>query len=674
MSARISCLALVLAGCGSADGLVVITVGAQPALSGLAKLHATASASGTNSSFDVPLSSPAIPPEISFGVQVPARLAGAFSITLDAVDGNGATIAETMGQSQVSAGKRSDLPLSFGSAPTDGGTDGPPPDLSGVTIPTPRLIAPQNTARTTGGRPTLRWSLPAGLSNPQVDVCTKRDCSTMSAVKPTVAASGDRANFATDLPRGVVFWRVRADSSAGPVVSATWQFWVTVVGPNTDGAWDHVLDLDGNGIADAASAGSNEVFVYSGGGGGVATTPVAVVFSPDGTSSDFGTGSYHGVISAGDVDGDGFGDLAVTSDSTGGPKVFIFRGSASGVKTTPAWSFGPFAPTETTSGLFAGDFDRDGYADVGVILRSTVQDGGTPPYHLEIRAGSANGPMATGPSLAHAGIGATAATGDIDGDGYSDLVAADPSTDSAVYFMGSPSGLINPVIIPNPETTTGNAFGNEITLGDFRGQGYCQVAIAAYGYASFVGRVYFYWLPLSTTPNSHIDGTDPPNLGEFGASLIAPGDVDGDGLIDLVVGASGAENKAYLFAGNLNFPAAPAKATITSTLANGNFGQVAGTHGDLDGDGFDDFGLGSPNVMNSQGALVVWYGNSGAFAGRHTDLIGPNANGNFGSAISDMIVRPHRREMPLGPLYGQDRRQGRTRAQPQEHRRRASAQ
>jgi cysteine-rich repeat protein len=117
-------LMLLVAGCKQADGLVVLTVGASPVLSGVTLLHVEASAGGRNVTFDDHPASPfSLPPERTLGIQFPSSVAGTMKLHVEAHGANNALLASGDATIDAHAGKTSDVTITLGA----GGS----PDLAG---------------------------------------------------------------------------------------------------------------------------------------------------------------------------------------------------------------------------------------------------------------------------------------------------------------------------------------------------------------------------------------------------------------------------------------------------------------------------------------------------------------------------------------------------------------
>ncbi|NOJ92726.1 VCBS repeat-containing protein [Corallococcus coralloides] len=157
-----------------------------------------------------------------------------------------------------------------------------------------------------------------------------------------------------------------------------------------------------------------------------------------------------------DFDGDGIQDLAVgqreseLARPTGGA-VFIYRGSASGLPSKPTWVL----TGETEGALFgdmmaAGDLDGDGIADLAVSSPAadvTIGDSGA-VYLYTFKPGQAPAllrPALTG--LGRGGFGTGLAIADADGDGDMDLFVGSPGADLSTLSGISRRGVIDIFIL-----------------------------------------------------------------------------------------------------------------------------------------------------------------------------------------------------------------------------------
>jgi len=322
---------------------------------------------------------------------------------------------------------------------------------------------------------------------------------------------------------------------------------------------------------------------------------VTTLSGRDGADGDFGVA----VAGVGDVNGDGYGDLvsgaSTASRLTG--RAHAYLGSATGLSTTPATSWtGP----DGAGGLFgnavagAGDVNGDGYADVLVAAASALTATGRVYLYLGSATGlsTAAATVLTGPdgTLSNFGVSVGSA-GDVNGDGYADVVVGADRVGSfagRVYlYLGGASGLSTTAsaTLTGVTGTDGNLGAAVAGVGDLNRDGYAELAAYSYS-ATLGGRVRVYAgsaAGLVTTSSTLIAGPDGAMSG-FGAPLCGAGDVNGDGIADMVATASQAASRAgrvYLFAGSASGVMATPSSTITSPEAAGSgFGSVlAGASG-----------------------------------------------------------------------------------------------
>ncbi|MEI8255587.1 MAG: VCBS repeat-containing protein, partial [Deltaproteobacteria bacterium] len=297
--------------------------------------------------------------------------------------------------------------------------------LADATVETaPRAIAPMSSATVTSRQPTFRFRLPPGFTGVSIDVCAERGC---ASVEQTIAATGESARANAPLAPGVHYWRLRA----GAVTSSPWWFWVGVGSAPIDSSFGSQTDVDGDGLpeilvgADAAGAHSEgRVYVYAGTRGAFATTPAMVI---DGTES---AGRFGwGLSSAGDINGDGYVDVVVGAPhvEAWNGRAYVFHGSSRGLALAPDETLLPPEAMGNFGALVtsAGDVNGDGYADVLVSAPSTNISRGA----LFVYRGSASGLEPT-PSLVLRGAAgpgvefgsAAASAGDVNADGFGDVV------------------------------------------------------------------------------------------------------------------------------------------------------------------------------------------------------------------------------------------------------------
>jgi len=227
--------------------------------------------------------------------------------------------------------------------------------------------------------------------------------------------------------------------------------------------------------------------------------------------------------------------------------------------------------------------------------------------------------------------GAVSRIGDVDQDGAEDFAVGAPdsgTSDGSVSIFSGKSGALLARLAGTYASQLGQAVDGRI---DADGDGYPDVLIGAPGdstSASFGGRVFIYSPHLNLTlvdVQSSIAGA------ELGCSVrTLEDDLDGDGTDDFIVGAFGIDT-AYVLSGRTG------AVIFTKTGQHGSyFGRSVSAGGNLDGDKFHDFVVGSPKFVNSTGTQT---GRVAAFSGKDGSLLW-NVNGAADSWYGNSLVHP----------------------------------
>ena len=397
----------------------------------------------------------------------------------------------------------------------------------------------------------------------------------MPSIDLSIAAASDDARLC------------RLSCPAGGVVTAD-EIHHSVTNQNYEHRPQGAGDLNGDGYSDVVVPGAVDIRLLFGAAAGVGHGGVTILTPPrsgDGSVGSTNTGANIGVV--GDVDGDGMDDVVVGApyadrpgySSTDDAGALYFYPGNSGLFEIAS------TPTQIVYGAYGG-------AHLGRVV-----------------------------SRAH----------DVNGDGYADVVAQEWTTSSAYaparVFAGSSSDIGAEIFSISNHFTDDPLVG----VGDIASDGYDDLARRdrpdTVTYPDGAVSVYRGGPSIKSVPAFTIGA--PANgrvgSGDFGRSIVGPGDVDGDGRPELAVAAPHANGHGEfrVYEGSTPVPSTTPTWTLSGDQAGELFGTAISGIGDVDGDGYadadgrDDLLVGAPGYSSGTGTP---YGRVSLYKGTSTGL------------------------------------------------------
>ena len=340
--------------------------------------------------------------------------------------------------------------------------------------------------------------------------------------------------------------------------------------------------------------------------------------------SSQGNNVGHSIAALGDINNDGFDDFIFSNNSptAGQNHIYIGHGQTGslpdGLLGGASVVANPWSTQANLNSIVAGigDFNGDGIEDYAIGqsggMLNSIQSGNA---YIVNGANSTTYATFLGTASSGDSLGSSiSGIGDINNDGFADVVIGAPGInggDGAMYVALGGASPWSAGISVNSSTTytilingdTLSGMGTSVRgIGDFNGDGFNDIAVGSPGANSgkgsvtiHYGREDFGYIPSVETINGVTSETG------FGSEIISLGDINGDGMSDIMV-ADGSSNARIILGGG---------AGQTSADLNGAGYELNGMGGigDFNGDGHDDFVVSMANTDHSK--LYVVYGKDG---------------------------------------------------------------
>ncbi|MDB6172756.1 MAG: repeat protein [Chthoniobacteraceae bacterium] len=441
---------------------------------------------------------------------------------------------------------------------------------------------------------------------------------------------------------------------------------------------------------------------------GVPVLSLMPIAADKGAGFPLPNGSYTGAATVGaigDLNGDGHGDFAISDTISSGNSgtIYVVFGTATGVPAgidlttlngTNGFTYTDDGGETSIPYTFAtGDFNHDGIDDLAIgapfaahvgevhviFGKNTLANNFFPAHFTPANVTGTAGSVIRDPRLSSgAQFGTGLAAGDLDGDGIDELIIGAPFADVPVFggpnnnygltYVIKGSGMFSSVIDAGAGNSAsvsvitgamaGANSGGSLSLGDVNGDGLKDLLVGGAGAGSnftnkgsayvLFGKIGAWPAGLNAADLDGITGFRIPgtvSLSGRGTTVDLHGDLNGDGIDDIVLGAPTQQvgdpfPQSHTDDGTVtvvfgkksgwtaDFDPGTPDGVSGFVVTGGKFARLGRSlaTGDFNGDGFDDLAMGAPDNAGG-GQVVILYGHNGAFAAKYDAAALPAGSG-----------------------------------------------
>ena len=437
---------------------------------------------------------------------------------------------------------------------------------------------------------------------------------------------------------GIYLGGTNMDNTADVILTPPgtgYQFGVSVASAgdvNGDGYYDVIVG------SDAYSSFTGRAFIFY--GGSVMNNTPDFIMTGEGANNSFSFSA----ASAGDVNKDGYSDIIIGaygySSNTGKAYLYMY-GMNGNLYSDLSFNGETTGSYFGNSAASAGDVNGDGYSDI--IVGAYGYNSFTGRAYIFYGGPEMNNTADVtliGDAVNVYFGWSVASAGDVNGDGYSDVIVGSYaystySGKAGIYFGGASMNSGVDILLIGPGANYN--FGYSVaSAGDVNGDGYCDVIVGANDYSTSTGRAYIFYGGANMNNSSDVTMTGETTSNNFGASVSSAGDVNGDGFSDVLVGAwsySANTGRAYIFFGGTVMDNS-VDVTFTGETSGTKFGISVSSAGDVNGDSYSDVIIGASAYGSSTGRAYIFYGGPSMNNTSDVTMTGEGTSSYFGISVS----------------------------------------